>query len=79
MKKSLIYICLILILPGCNNLRSNVNPPTQTEQLCSELKRNIIFNTASMPNIDKSSATQQAQMLHLYDKYDCKALEKRSN
>ena len=82
MKKLCSLSLAIFVLSGCSysNADLETKSKTSTEQLCSELKRNIVFNTASGPNIGgAASATQQAQMLHLYDKYDCSKLEKQKS
>lgn len=69
---------LIIILSGCTyaELRST-NPSTPTEQLCQELKRNIVFNTTSGPTFGSALVTQKAEMYRLYDKHNCKKLEKK--
>jgi hypothetical protein len=71
MKKSLLLIAAIITLSGCSYFDSKTNPPTQREQLCAELKRNLIFNTTSIPNIGNAPATQRAQSMKLYEKYNC--------
>jgi len=78
MKKFYILFLLIPALYGCSymNTRNATNPPTQKEQLCSELKRNIIFNTASTPATGAASTTQYAEMTRLYKKNDCDNLGK---
>ena len=64
---------LLPILCGCSyiNSRLSTNPPTQQEQACSEIKRNIIFKPTSGQSVDVISATQQAEMMRLYDKKSC--------
>ncbi|CAL7959727.1 exported hypothetical protein [Gammaproteobacteria bacterium] len=78
MRKSYALFLLIPILCSCSylNARNATNPPTQKEQLCSELKRNIIFNTASTPTTGTASPTQYAEMTRLYRKNGCDNLEK---
>ena len=69
---------LIIISSGCTYAELNSsNPLTPTEQLCQELKRNIIFNTTSGPAFGSASVAQKAQMYRLYDKYNCRKLEKK--
>jgi hypothetical protein len=76
--KKFAALFLIILLSGCAS--SDSNPPgyipTQNEQLCSELKRNIIFNSTSGPSFGAASATQKAEMYRLYDKYNCSKLDK---
>jgi len=66
------------MLCGCSYLdaRNATNPPSQKEQLCSELKRNIIFDTASTPATGAASPTQYAEMTRLYNKNGCDNLDK---
>ncbi|GEM_PF-3855426 len=73
MKKYCMLFLLIPLLCSCSYLdsRNATNPPTQREQLCSELKRNIIFNTASTPSMGAASPTQYAEMTRLYNKNNC--------
>ncbi|HBS51582.1 MAG TPA: hypothetical protein DEA62_01135, partial [Coxiellaceae bacterium] len=80
MKKLWLLSFLIPILSGCfhSNLNSATNPPSQEVQLCTELKRNIIFNKTSTPSIGTASATQYTQMINLYDKYGCSKLDQIS-
>lgn len=77
MKKIFGVLFFIVTLCGCVYSGSEKYIPTQTEQLCHELKRNIIFNTTSGPTFGAASATQKAEMYRLYDKYNCGKLEKK--
>jgi len=74
--KKLILLSLVFCLYGCTNLKSSENLPTQQEQICRELKRSLIFNATSGPNFGAISDTQKANMMRLYDKYNCSRLEK---
>lgn len=78
MKKSYTLFLLLPIFCGCAymNSKNSTNPPTQQEQLCSELKRNIVFNTASTPGIGAASSTQYAEMMRLYSKSGCDKIDK---
>lgn len=78
MKKSCALLLLIPLLCSCSylNSRNATNPQTQRERLCSELKRNIIFNTASTPATGTASPTQYAEMTRLYNKNGCDTIEK---
>jgi len=71
-------LALIFILSGCSYLNSKLttDPVSQNEKTCRDLKRNIIFNTASSPNLGPASAAQKAEMLKLYDTNHCDRLEK---
>jgi hypothetical protein len=73
-----ILLSLLLCLCGCSYMKAkNANDPlTQQEQLCSELERNIIFNTASTPGTGTASSTQYNEMTRLYSKSGCDKLEK---
>ncbi len=76
MKKNYTLLLLISVLCGCSYVNSKA-PATPQEQLCSELKRNLIFNTASTPSGgDNASPTQNAEMMRLYEKNGCNKLEK---
>ena len=76
--KKFTILSLVFLLSGCANSTSSNNLPTQQEQLCRELKRDIIFNNTSGPNFGAASDTQKANMMRLYDKYNCSKLEKSS-
>ena len=68
---------LLLLVSGCSYLTPKPSRPlTPREQLCTELKRNIIFNTASTHSIDAASATQRAEMIRLYEKNNCANIKK---
>jgi hypothetical protein len=73
MKKSYVLFLLMPLLCSCSYLdsRNATNPPTEREQLCSELKRNIVFNTASTPSTGAASPIEYAEMTRLYNKNDC--------
>jgi hypothetical protein len=77
MKKSYALFLLIPALCSCSylNAKNATDPPTQKEQLCSELKRNIIFNTASTPATGTASPIQYAEMTRLYKKNNCDNLK----
>ena len=68
-----------MMTAGCSYIESKMpaNPPTGKEQICSELRRNIIFNTTSMSSTATSSPTQRAEMDRLYKKNDCDNLNKK--
>ncbi|EKE01109.1 MAG: hypothetical protein ACD_21C00212G0005 [uncultured bacterium] len=71
------YCALLLLAPmlyGCSYLKAPANPPTPQEQLCSELKRNLIFNTVSTSPGSAASPTQSAEMMRLYEKHGCDKL-----
>ena len=78
MKKIGALFLLVFILAGCgfSDPKSASNTLTQKEQLCQELKRNIIFSTTSGPTFGAASTTQKAEMYRLYEKYDCNNLRK---
>ena len=68
----------LLLLNGCSYINSKLpkNPPSAKERTCAELRRNIIFNTTSMPNMTSSSPTKRAEMERLYQKNDCDNINK---
>lgn len=73
--KKLLTLIASLTLCGC---AYNANKPqTQQEQICSELKRDIVFDTASTPSTGSASSTQYAEMLRKYDKNGCNNLENK--
>ncbi len=78
MKKTWLLLFLTIILTGCAYLgsKSPSDTPTPKEQLCQELKRNIIFNSTSGPTFSAASTTQRAEMYRLYEKYNCNQPEK---
>ena len=78
MKKYGALLLLIPILCSCAYIgsKSISNSLSQQEQICSELKRNIIFDTASTPGTGSASSTQYAEMMRLYSKNGCDKLEK---
>lgn len=78
MKKLCIILLFAPILYGCSytSAKHETNPPTPQEQLCAELKSNLIFNTTSTPPSDTASATQRAEMMRLYHKNNCAKLKK---
>ena len=71
MKK--LFVLIALVLCGCSY--NAHKPQTQQEQICAELKRDIVFNTASIPATQSASSTQYAEMLRNYDKNGCNNLE----
>jgi hypothetical protein len=78
MKKSFTPFLLIPLLCSCSYINSNspTKPTTPQEQLCTELKRNLIFNTSSTSSIDSASTTQRAEMTRLYEKNNCDKIGK---
>jgi hypothetical protein len=70
----------LLLLCGCSFINSKLpeNPPTQQEQACSEIRRNIVFNATSNASFSSSSPTQQAEMMRLYDKNNCDKILKNN-
>ncbi|MCL5261591.1 MAG: hypothetical protein M1561_08020 [Gammaproteobacteria bacterium] len=81
MKKTFFVLAAIFLgfcLTGCEYLNSKIssNPPTQKEKICSEIKRNLVFNTTSVPNFTNASATQRAELMRVYHKNDCEQFEK---
>jgi hypothetical protein len=78
MKRLCVVLLSTMMLCGCAYLSSKAqkNPPTPKERLCSELKRNIIFNTSSFQTGGEASPTQEAQMMRLYEKNGCDKLKK---
>ena len=74
MKKFFALIALS-VLCGCSY--NAHKPQTQQEQICSELKRDIVFDTASTPSTGSASSTQYAEMLRRYDKNGCNNLENK--
>ncbi len=80
MKKLPLLLAVAMMLSACSHLiDENAKNLTPRKKFCRELKRNIIFNSTSTPHLGAASATQQAEMLRLYDKNGCGRLEKQSN
>jgi hypothetical protein len=78
MKIKLVLIA-VLALTGCSWMNSKVekNPATQRENLCAELKRDIIFSSTTTQNIGSSIPAQKASLMHLYDRNKCTDFEKK--
>lgn len=76
--KKIFTVLLTLTLYGCAylNSRNENNPLSRQEQVCSELKRNIIFDTTGVTGIGTASSTEYAEMTRLYNKNGCDKLEK---
>lgn len=72
-------ISAVLLLTGCQYLSSKVpeSPATGREQLCRDLKRNLVFNSSATTVIGNQSATQRAQLMRLYDKNNCAEFENK--
>lgn len=70
---------LVILISGCTYSKSNSSTDSLTpkEQLCQELKRNIIFNATSGPTFGAASSTQKAEMYRLYDKNNCGQFERK--
>jgi len=82
MKKKILAVVLtatLVLSSGCEYINSKLpkNPPSQREQICAELGRNLVFNSTSVTNIGTGSATQIAQSQRLYTKYHCEDFEKK--
>jgi hypothetical protein len=83
MKKIIVPLILIgfLSLDACTYLSSKLirdkTPPTRREQVCSEIKRKIIFNQSDI-NVSPGSALpiDQARFVHEYKDNNCDTLEK---
>ena len=69
--RKIIVIIAIAFLCGCNYISSKFPQSKQLprQQTCSELKRQLIFNTNA--NNQQLDTTQQAEMDKLYKKYNC--------
>lgn len=73
----LLGMAALLLTTGCHYLNSKMpeNPPTGREQLCADLKRNLVFNSSTTTLIGNTSATQRATLMRLYDKNNCSEFE----
>lgn len=72
MKISYTLFLLVLVLCGCSYIKGK--PQTKQEQLCAELKSDIVFNTDSVSSMNNSSAAQHAETIRLYEKNGCDKL-----
>ena len=73
---NLTLLCLPLLCGCVSNTKVGSNAPTPQEQLCAELRSNLIFNTTETSPVVTASATQRADMMRLYHKNNCDKLKK---
>jgi hypothetical protein len=61
------------LVAGCQYFNSKLpdNPPSQREQICSDLKRQIVFSTTQNTNMATAPVTERAEAMRLYDKNNC--------
>gem|GEM_PF-4166344 len=73
----------LLVIAGCSYLdkkgAENLNPPSQRQQRCSNLQNQLAFDQSNFgtSNTTNVSASQEAEIVRLYDKYDCKKFEQK--
>jgi len=75
MKKSWILCILLPMLFGCSYHKITSETPAPEQRLCSDLKRNITFNSTFSTNLWQASATQKAEMMRSYDQHNCSRFE----
>lgn len=79
MKKLRIFFVLVPILAGCS-FQHNETPNdtlSQNESICRDLKNNLTFNTTSSLNVNEALPTEEAEMMRLYNKYNCLRFEEQ--
>jgi hypothetical protein len=74
---SSVILCLGLTACSYFNERLSSNPPTQREQNCLELKRNLTFDLASQTEGMTNSPIREAESARLYAKYKCADFENK--
>jgi hypothetical protein len=71
--KKIILLTILISLVGC----SYINPTKQTpqQQLCAELKNDIIFSNTPDAPTTTASVTRRTELVRLYEKNRCDKLE----